>query len=399
MTSRNLVSALKPKHMAANPRENMENADGAASIGDMYAGTTSVQLHKESNVESTSVTTHDDAFMEKKPKKSVIADPKKKTPGLTTFDRRNFLLYQYYIQRDFSSCKALIKEMLDESKGMNEYAAYVRGKIALMEGNLRESLEWLEKALDLNPRSAKYLCEIGRVHFLLGNHEKASEILMNAINMDPNNPKAYYWRAMALYHIDHTSESVKKAQQCLVSAPNAAKSAEILTFLAKLCAQQDEIIPAIEAYKKALELEPENLDVLTNVGLLYLRTHSEDQAFSILGKALSYDPTHAPSILAAGAIIQANGDYDVALSKYRIAADKCDYNGPLWNNIGMCFFGKGKYVAAISCLKKANYLCPLDWKICFNLGLVHNAMQQYASAYHFISSAVSLNRRSSMAFM
>uniref|UniRef100_A0A914RSS0 Tetratricopeptide repeat protein n=1 Tax=Parascaris equorum TaxID=6256 RepID=A0A914RSS0_PAREQ len=121
---------------------------------------------------------------------------------------------------------------------------------------------------------------------------------------------------MALYHIDHTSESVKKvfeavhiaederlinlqAQQCLVSAPNAAKSAEILTFLAKLCAQQDEIIPAIEAYKKALELEPENLDVLTNVGLLYLRTHSEDQAFSILGKALSYDPTHAPSILAA----------------------------------------------------------------------------------------------------
>lgn len=58
--------------------------------------------------------------------------------------------------------------------------------------------------------------------------------------------------------------------------------------------------------------------MLTNVGLLYLRTHSEDQAFSILGKALSYDPTHAPSILAAGSIIQANGDYDVALAKYRL---------------------------------------------------------------------------------
>uniref|UniRef100_F1L535 Bardet-Biedl syndrome 4 protein n=1 Tax=Ascaris suum TaxID=6253 RepID=F1L535_ASCSU len=107
---------------------------------------------------------------------------------------------------------------------------------------------------------------------------------------------------------------------------------------AKLCAQKNEIIPAIEAYKKALELEPENLDVLTNVGLLYLRTHSEDQAFSILGKALSYDPTHAPSILAAGSIIQANGDYDVALAKYRIAADKCDYNGPLCGIILECAF-------------------------------------------------------------
>ena len=25
----------------------------------------------------------------------------------------------------------------------------------------------------------------------------------------------------------------------------------------------------------------------------------------------------------------------------------------LWNNIGMCFFGKKKHVAAVSCLKRA----------------------------------------------
>ena len=36
--------------------------------------------------------------------------------------------------------------------------------------------------------------------------------------------------------------------------------------------------------------------------------------------------------------------------------------------LGMCFFGKKKYVAAISCLKRANYLAPFDWKILYNLG-------------------------------
>ena len=34
----------------------------------------------------------------------------------------------------------------------------------------------------------------------------------------------------------------------------------------------------------------------------------------------------------------------------------------------MCFFGKKKYVASISCLKRANYLAPFDWKILYNLG-------------------------------
>ena len=45
----------------------------------------------------------------------------------------------------------------------------------------------------------------------------------------------------------------------------------------------------------------------------------------------------------------------------------------------MCFFGKKKYVAAIACLKRANYLAPFDWKILYNLGLVHLTLQQFAS--------------------
>jgi Bardet-Biedl syndrome 4 protein len=62
----------------------------------------------------------------------------------------------------------------------------------------------------------------------------------------------------------------------------------------------------------------------------------------------------------------------------------------LWNNIGMCFFGKQKYVAAIACLKRALYLDPFQWIAAFNLGLVHLNTKQYASAYHFFSVAINL---------
>lgn len=43
---------------------------------------------------------------------------------------------------------------------------------------------------------------------------------------------------------------------------------------------------------------------------------------------------------------------------------------------------------AITCLKRANYLAPLDWKVLANLGLVHLTMEQYASAFHFLSAAL-----------
>ena len=45
---------------------------------------------------------------------------------------------------------------------------------------------------------------------------------------------------------------------------------------------------------------------------------------------------------------------------------------------------------AISCLKRATYLAPFEWKILYNLGLVHLTMQQYASAFHFLRAASNL---------
>jgi len=113
-------------------------------------------------------------------------------------------------------------------------------------------------------------------------------------------------------------------------------------------------------------------------------------AFDHLGNSLAHDPTDSKTILAAGSIIQDNQDMDVALVKYRVAAVKTPNSAQLWNNIGMCFFGKNRFVAAVACLKKALYLDPFEWIISYNLGLVHLNTSQYASAFHFFSSSINL---------
>jgi len=44
-------------------------------------------------------------------------------------------------------------------------------------------------------------------------------------------------------------------------------------------------------------------------------------------------------------ILQRHSDNDVALSKYKMAAVSWPESAVLWSNVGMCFFGKKKYVA------------------------------------------------------
>ena len=48
-------------------------------------------------------------------------------PELPIFERRNWLIHLHYIRKESETCKALIKEQLEESNGMCEYAVYVQG--------------------------------------------------------------------------------------------------------------------------------------------------------------------------------------------------------------------------------------------------------------------------------
>ena len=116
-------------------------------------------------------------------------------------------------------------------------------------------------------------------------------------------------------------------------------------LLAKVYTITENYEKALEVHLEALEMSPENPDLLTSIGSLYIRMGDNETAFQFLGNALSFDPKNTRAILAMGSITQDKGDHDAALLKYRIAAIHNQNSAQLWNNIGMCFFGKQKYVA------------------------------------------------------
>ena len=91
--------------------------------------------------------------------------------------------------------------------------------------------------------------------------------------------------------------------------------------------------------------------------------------------------------LAIGSVLQeVKMDIDSAL--YRYKATNVFESPSLWNNIALCFAIKKKFVAAVSCLKRALYLNPIDWRINYNLGLINLQLRQYASAFHYLKNAV-----------
>ncbi|XP_042211693.1 Bardet-Biedl syndrome 4 protein-like [Homarus americanus] len=320
----------------------------------------------------------------------------RKAPELQTVERRNWLIHLHYVRKEFDLCKQLIREQLEETRGMCEYANYVQGLILRQEGKIQESFELFQLCNILNPSSVENIKQMARALFLLGRHKLAVEAYLQAEDkLDKPDWELHHNLGVCYMHL----KDYDGAREQLIFALEQNKHHQTFAMLAKLYLLENDITSAINTYRAAIEYFPENGDLHTALGLLYMQTGKHQQAFEHLGTTLTFDANNTRAILAAGSMMQSHQDFDVALAKYRVAAQSIAESPPLWNNISMCFFGKKKYVAAISCLKRANYLAPFDWKILYNLGLVHLTMQQYTSAFHFLSAAVNLRPTKGHIFM
>nr|KAF6483256.1 Bardet-Biedl syndrome 4 [Rousettus aegyptiacus] len=319
----------------------------------------------------------------------------KKAPEFPILEKQNWLIHLHYIRKDYEACKVVIKEQLQETQGLCEYAIYVQALIFRLEGNIQESLELFQTCAILSPQCADNLKQVARSLFLLGKHKAATEVYNEAAKLNQKDWEICHNLGVCYIYL----KQFNKAQDQLHSALHLNKHDLTYIMLGKIHLLEGDLDKAIEIYKQAVEFSPENTELLTTLGLLYLQLGIYQKAFEHLGNALTYDPTNYKAILAAGSMMQTHGDFDVALTKYRVVACAVPESPPLWNNIGMCFFGKKKYVAAISCLKRASYLAPFDWKILYNLGLVHLTMQQYASAFHFLSAAINFQPKMGELYM
>jgi tetratricopeptide (TPR) repeat protein len=79
---------------------------------------------------------------------------------------------------------------------------------------------------------------------------------------------------------------------------------------------------AIEAYRVVLDLRPESVETLINLGRLYAESSAIDAAASCFERALELDPSDATACYNLGVVAQDSGDDRRAVDLYKKALDR-----------------------------------------------------------------------------
>ncbi len=105
---------------------------------------------------------------------------------------------------------------------------------------------------------------------------------------------------------------------------------------------------AIQEYEKALELEPENVDILVNLGAVCLQKRKVDQAINYFSSALTIDSNNSMALYDIGKAYMYKQDYRLAYMAFQQASGLLPDDLEIKQLMVSCLRSLGKYKDAVA---------------------------------------------------
>jgi tetratricopeptide (TPR) repeat protein len=200
---------------------------------------------------------------------------------------------------------------------------------------LKLAIEQYERIVKIEPNNIDDHLLLGRLYRLNNDLQKAENELKTAVQLDPNSEEAITTLALLYSEEGDTAHAL----QVLSSVPATGRSAKLYSALGTTYEQRKDYKNAIEAYKKAIQLDRDNLDAIRGL---------------------------AENLLN-------DGQMDTALDQYKVIADANPEDAQTYLRIAEIYRKQQKYDLALESLKKAETMVPDSMEVPYNVALVYQA--------------------------
>lgn len=304
-------------------------------------------------------------------------------PVSDELDASNGIIYQMFASRRFDECLSLIEQQLAATFNLSFYPLLIKGLVFRCQGKLNESLQTFQKLARLDPTRVSVLKQLALALSFSKKHEKAIELLKKTLQYAGKDEEVY--ASLGLAHslcgdYDTASKFYRSALECGKSP---------LTYLrfGKLLQKIGSRDLALGLYLEGIDANPDNGELLTALGELQMLQGRYTQGAIAFCRVLDRQPVDYTARFGIGAALLHRGQFDEALTQFRVCAVLQPNSPDLWNNISVAFACVNKHIVAAVSLKHALYFAPISFEILYNLGLIYLSLKQDASAFLFLEAA------------
>lgn len=145
---------------------------------------------------------------------------------------------------------------------------------------------------------------------------------------------------------------------------------------------------ALEEYKKALSINPDDADIYNNLGIYYNKMHRFDDAIRHLMQCLRIKPNHAKAYNNLGVVLTKQRRLDEAVRAFQQAIALNHLYPDAHNNLGIAYYRKGLMDMAEYEFKLAIEIEPYHAEAHNDLGILYNDKHLFDDAIREFEMAV-----------
>ena len=180
---------------------------------------------------------------------------------------------------------------------------------------LKLAIEQYEQIIKIEPDSVDDHLLLGRLYRLNNDLTKAEEQFKTAVKLQPDSEEA----VTTLAYLYNEEGDTARATQVLSSIPDASRSAKLYSALGYTYEQQKQYKEAITAYRRAIELDRDNLDAIRGLAQNLLNDGQTDAALEQYKVIADANPEDAQTYLRIAEIYRKNGKFEQALDSLKKA--------------------------------------------------------------------------------
>jgi Flp pilus assembly protein TadD len=278
---------------------------------------------------------------------------------------------------EFQIAAELAPEDVDVHVNMGEaYRALGRTQAA------RTEYEW---ALKRAPDNLGALTGYGRVLMEAGAMEQAHGEFVRALTIDPSNTTALFHMGWLYLATDRPTEGTHYFLRGLQHAP---KSMYGRLGLARAYEVRNMDSEALVEYQKAYTSDSTNVDAMVGIGRCQTHQGNYVPAERMLEKALARSPENPEVLTLLGNVYLARDRRAEAVAHYRRAVQLDESNADAYLGLGTALEAEGDLAAAEEALHNALLHAPKDAAVMYRLGTVYLGMNEKSRARAYFEMAM-----------
>ena len=230
---------------------------------------------------------------------------------------------------------ARVQKWASPTTSPSAYEAYVRGRLSWYRGgqeNNEAAIEHIAKAIEADPQFVAAQFALGAVHQSLGNRWKAAAQFRASAQLDPTYAEPY--KALGDLYLTAPRRLFEEAIKAYAKAIDLRPFyADAHVGLGDALAAKGEVDPAVAAYQRGVEHNPMNAKVHVSLGKLYYAEKGlYYESVNAYKKAIDLDPTYLDARMGLAEVYEDKGLYKEAIDEYRKVVDADAKNtGALYN--------------------------------------------------------------------